>query len=85
MAMERINIHQVKTHLSRLLARVAKGESFVIAKAGTPVAKVVPLDSPEPAARRRIGFMEGEILIPDDFDTMGAEQVEALFAGVKEE
>ena len=77
--MDTINIHEVKTHLSRLLERVTKGESFIIAKAGRPVAKVVPLDTPVAGARKPIGFMEGEILVPDDFNEMGAEAIEQLF------
>jgi len=72
-----VNIHEAKTHLSKLVDRAAKGESFVIAKAGKPMVKVVPVDAP--SVPRRLGFMAGEIAVPDDFDTMGAEQVAALF------
>ncbi len=74
-----VNIHQAKTHLSRLVDQAAKGESFVIAKAGKPVAKVTSLDAPEGAQVRRIGFMAGQISVPDDFDRMGAAQIERLF------
>jgi len=76
-----INIHEAKTHLSRLVDRVVKGEPFVIAKAGKPMVKVVPLDAPAEDEVRRIGFMEGLIEVPDDFDRMGAEEVERLFGG----
>ena len=62
------NIHYAKTHLSRLLERVAKGEAFIIAKAGKPVARIVPLDAPESSENRRFGFMAGQIRVPDDFD-----------------
>jgi prevent-host-death family protein len=80
--METLNVHQAKTHLSRLLARVAmKRESFVIARAGKPVAKVVPLDQPEGGKVRRLGFLAGQIKVPADFDRMGEEQIEALFGG----
>ncbi len=71
------NIHEAKTHFSRLLAQVAAGESVVIAKAGTPVAKLMPVDAPA-GAPKRIGFMAG-LSVPDDFDTMGAGEIEALF------
>ncbi len=74
--MKTVNIHEAKTHLSRLLEGVAQGESFVIAKSGKPVAKVVPiLDKPP----QRIGFMEGQFKVPDDFDRMHAEEIRAMF------
>jgi prevent-host-death family protein len=80
--METVNIHEAKTHLSRLLARiVARHESFVIARAGKPVAKIVPLDAPETGKARRLGFMAGQIEVPDDFDRMGEAEIEALFGG----
>lgn len=72
------NIHEAKTHFSRLLAQVAAGESVVIAKAGTPVAKLTPVDAPL-GAPKRIGFLAGQISVPDDFDRMGAGEIEALF------
>jgi prevent-host-death family protein len=75
--MDIINIHEAKTHLSRLVDDAVHGESFIIAKAGTPLVKVVALDAPEEP--KRIGFLEGEILVPDDFDTMGADEIAALF------
>ena len=72
-----INIHAAKTHLSRLVDQAAEGEPFVIAKAGKPMVKVVRLDAP--AAPQRIGFMRGEIDVPDDFDSMGQADIESLF------
>ena len=72
-----VNIHEAKTQLSKLVDRAVKGEAFVIAKAGKPLVKVSALDAP--AAPRRVGFMEGEILVPDDFDRMGEEEIAALF------
>ncbi|HVY34008.1 MAG TPA: type II toxin-antitoxin system prevent-host-death family antitoxin [Caulobacteraceae bacterium] len=74
-----INIHQAKTHLSRLVDQAAKGEPFVIAKAGKPLAKVTSIDAPEGAQIRRIGFLAGQIMVPDDFDHMGAAEIERLF------
>lgn len=75
--METINIHEAKTQLSRLVARAVSGEPFVIARAGRPLVKVAALDTP--AAPRRLGFLKGEIAVPDDFDRMGEAEIEALF------
>ena len=77
--MRTVNVHEAKTHLSKLLDGIERGESFVIAKAGKPVARVIPIDAPEPRAPRRIGFAEGMYSIPDDFDTMFQEEIEATF------
>ncbi|MCL1962271.1 MAG: type II toxin-antitoxin system prevent-host-death family antitoxin [Desulfovibrionaceae bacterium] len=74
-----INIHEAKTHLSRIVERAARGESFVIAKAGRPMVRVVPLDAPEPAPPKRLGFLAGQVRVPDDFDAMGAAEIEHLF------
>lgn len=81
--MDTINIHEAKTHLSRLVEKAAKGESFIIAKAGKPMVKVVPLDPPEVKPIQRIGFLEGQGTIPDDFDTMFADEIAEMF-GVNE-
>jgi len=77
--MEKINIHEAKTHLSKLVDRAAKGEGFIIAKAGKPLVKVVPIDAPERAAQRKTGFMKGQIQTPDDFNRMGQHEIETLF------
>ena len=77
--MRTVNIHEAKTHLSRLVDAAAKGEPFIIAKAGKPLVKVVPIDTP--AAPRRLGFMRGQFIVPDDFDTMDQEEIEKLFYG----
>ncbi|MGB0127676.1 MAG: type II toxin-antitoxin system prevent-host-death family antitoxin [Rhodocyclaceae bacterium] len=79
--MQTINIHQAKTHLSRLVERAAQGEPFVIAKAGKPLVKVMALNAPEAGQRRRLGFMAGQITVPDDFDRMGEAAIERLFGG----
>ncbi len=75
--MKSVNIHQAKTNLSKLVERAAKGESFIIAKAGKPMVKVVPLDSPSKI--RRIGFLDDQFTVPDDFDSMGRDEIETLF------
>jgi prevent-host-death family protein len=79
--MKTINIHEAKTHLSRLVEQAAKGEPFVIAKAGKPVAKVVALDAPAAGHVQRLGFLAGRISVPDDFDRMGSTEIERLFGG----
>nr|WP_250809263.1 type II toxin-antitoxin system prevent-host-death family antitoxin [Neorhizobium tomejilense] len=82
--MKTVNIHEAKTHLSRLVEEAAKGEAFVIAKAGKPMVKVVPLEEApveEPKKKRRIGFLKGQISVPDDFDTMFAKEIEEMFYG----
>lgn len=75
--MSTVNIHDAKTHLSRLLERVEAGETVIIARAGAPIAKVAPLDTP--AAPRRLGFLSGEFRVPRDFDRMGDEEIATLF------
>jgi len=79
--MATINIHEAKTHLSRLVEQAAKAKPFIIAKAGKPMVKVVPLDDPEVVAKRRFGGLEGKIDVPDDFDTMFEEKIEKMFYG----
>lgn len=80
--MQTVNIHEAKTHLSKLIERAVNGESFIIAKAGKPLVKVTKLDVPEPQANKRLGFMKGQIQIPTDFDKMGKDDIAKLF-GVK--
>ncbi|WP_413438161.1 type II toxin-antitoxin system Phd/YefM family antitoxin [Sulfuriferula sp. GW1] len=79
--MHTVNIHEAKTHLSRLVEEAVKGESFIIAKAGKPLVKVTALDAPTAGQVQRIGFMAGEIVVPDDFDRMGSAEIEQLFGG----
>ena len=75
--MRTVNMREAKTHLSRLVEAAARGEPFVIARAGKPLVKVVALDAPE--ARHRIGFLAGRISVPDDFDRMGATEIRNMF------
>lgn len=76
-----VNMHEAKTQLSKLVDRAVKGEAFVIAKAGTPLVRVTALDAP--AAAQRLGFLAGEIAVPEDFDRMGEDEIAAVF-GVAE-
>jgi len=79
--MKTVNIHEAKTQLSKLLEEVAKGESFIIAKAGKPVAKVTAVNAPVGSQVRRPGFLAGQISVPDDFDDMGRDEIERIFGG----
>lgn len=79
--MKTVNIHEAKTHLSRLIDDASKGKPFIIAKAGKPMVKVVAIDAPAGRQVRRLGFLKGEFLIPDDFDQMGHREIEKLFTG----
>jgi len=72
-----VNIHEAKTHLSKLVDKAAKGEPFVIAKSGKPLVKVTALEAP--SKRERLGFLEGEIAVPDDFNEMGEREIAELF------
>lgn len=72
-----VNIHQAKTHLSKLLERVALGEEVVIAKAGKPVAKLVAIPSEQP--RFKLGSAKGEFVVPDDFNDPLPKEIEDLF------
>jgi prevent-host-death family protein len=79
--MRTVNIHEAKTHLSRLVDQAAKGEPFVIAKAGKPLVKVVALDAPVQKPMRRLGFLQGQFTVPDDFDRIAQEEIIRLFEG----
>lgn len=79
--MQTVNIHEAKTHLSRLIERASKGESFIIAKAGKPMVRVVPIEPEVPYVPQRLGFMRGKMRIPDDFDTMYADEIARMFNG----
>lgn len=81
MKMRIVNMHEARKHLSRLVHEASKGESFIIAKAGKPLVKVIPLDAPSSGERKRIGFLTGQIEVPDDFDEMGRKKIKRLFIG----
>jgi len=77
--MQTVNIHEAKTHLSRLLEQVAGGEEIIIAKAGKAIARLVPLDVPP--KKRQLGLLKGKLNVPDDFDAPLTEDELALFEG----
>ncbi len=72
-----VDIHDAKTHLSKLVNKAVKGEAFVISKAGKPMVKVAALDAHEKP--QRLGFLTGEIAVPADFNSMGESEIPALF------
>ena len=78
--MQTVNIHEAKTHLSRLIAQAGQGEAVVIAKAGKPLVKVIGIQAQNAEPRRRLGFMQGTMLVPADFDRMAGEDIAGLFA-----
>ena len=77
--METVNVHEAKTHFSRLLDRAQEGQEFVIAKAGRPVARLGPLA--RQGRKRRLGLLDGNFRIPDDFNRPLADEVIAAFEG----
>jgi prevent-host-death family protein len=72
-----VNVHEAKTHLSKLLERVAMGEEVVIAKAGKPVAKLVAIE--RRPKRRKLGSAKGQFVMSDDFNAPLPKEIEDLF------
>ena len=80
--MQQVNIHDAKTHLSRLIEQAVRGESFVIAKSGKPMVTVTAY-APPPDPAKRVGFLRNRLEVPEDFDTMGKEEIQAVFEGTE--
>ena len=78
--MQTVNIHEAKTHLSRLIDQARQGEPFIIAKAGKPLVKVSAISPDSSTAMCRLGFMRGQLSVPEDFDRMGGDEIINLFA-----
>ncbi len=74
-----VNLHEAKTHLSRLVDQAARGQEFVIAKAGRPMVRVVPIESPP--AERKLGFLAGQGVITADLKAAFADDIAAMFDG----
>lgn len=75
--MTTVDVDDAKAHLLELIERAVRGETFVIAKAGWPLVKMAALEGPpEP---RRLGFLAGEIAVPEDFDRLGEEEIAVVF------
>lgn len=84
--MKQVNIHDAKTHLSRLVDQAAKGEPFIIAKAGRPLVRVVPLEDADVAKTEkrkpsRLGSLAGRFTVPDDFDRLAEDEIRRMFEG----
>lgn len=75
--LEIVNIHDAKTNLSRLVDQASKGQSFIIARAGKPLVKVIAIQD---APVKRRGMLKGLYTIPDDIDTPFAAEIEAMFS-----
>ncbi|MFM7514189.1 MAG: type II toxin-antitoxin system Phd/YefM family antitoxin [Cyanobium sp.] len=82
--MWQVNMHEAKTHLSRLVDEAAAGSAFVICKAGRPMVRVIPLDDCTNTApqRRRLGLPEWYSQVPDHFDELAFAEIADLFEGV---
>ncbi|GAA1719202.1 type II toxin-antitoxin system prevent-host-death family antitoxin [Isoptericola hypogeus] len=78
--MKTVNVHEAKTHLSKLLAEVEAGGEFTIARAGKPVARVVSVDE-KSKPRRQLGALRGQFTMPDDFDHWAQDEIIAMFEG----
>ena len=79
LAMKQVDIHQAKTELSKLVERAEAGEEIVIARAGKPAAKLVPLTASR--SHRRLGPLDGKFQIPDDFNAPLPDSVVRVFEG----
>ncbi|MEY4353244.1 MAG: hypothetical protein RLZZ609_1485 [Cyanobacteriota bacterium] len=79
--MRQVNLHEAKTHLSRLVAEAVAGEEFVICKAGKPLVRVTRVEEDTLSPRRRLGLLAGQCSVPDDFDAMAAGAIADLFEG----
>jgi prevent-host-death family protein len=77
--METINIHEAKTHLSRLVEKAAAGEPFIIAKAGKPMVQVLAL--PAAPRKRQLGFLKGKVTTPVDFKAFARDEIDEMFFG----
>ena len=76
--METVNIHEAKTHLSRLVERAGAGEEILIAKAGKPIARLMPLHAPSGEVRR-LGLGRERFKMPANFDSLDAEEIRRMF------
>ncbi len=79
--MQTVNLHAAKTHFSRLVDEAAAGAEIVIAKAGKPVAKLVPLSPVQPRPKRKLGALAGQMSVPADFDAPLPDSVLDSFEG----
>lgn len=78
--MKLVSIREAMAYLSKLVAYAARGEPFVVSKAGKPLVKVVALNAPSIGKRDRLGFTPGQMKVPDDLDRMGKAEIGQLFS-----
>jgi prevent-host-death family protein len=78
--MDTVNLYDAKTNLSQLVERASRGEEIVIAKAGRPMARLVPLE--KRTAPRELGFLAGQVTIGPDFDDPLRDEIQAAFDGL---
>ena len=76
--MEHVNINEVRANLSQFVAKAAGGEPFIITRFGKPMAMLSPCAS-DTARVQRVGFLRGRIKVPDNFDTMGRDEIQRAF------
>ncbi|MDE2906575.1 MAG: type II toxin-antitoxin system Phd/YefM family antitoxin [Acidobacteriota bacterium] len=81
--MRTVDMDEAKTHLSSLVDAAAKGNPFIITRAGKPVVIVISVETQVSEEARRLGFLAGRISVPEDFDRMGSAGIEARFEGGK--
>jgi prevent-host-death family protein len=82
--MEITNIHEAKTHLSRLIERVAAGEEIILGKAGKPIARLVPFRQAGAHPKRKAGAWKGKVRISTDFDKPDTELEALIYGGTLE-
>ena len=78
--MKTVNMHEAKTQFSKLVDEAVNGSPFVVAKAGKPMVLVTKVDVPQ---KKLLGFLEGQGTVPDDFNTMFADEIAAMFEGTE--
>lgn len=76
-----VNMHEAKTHLSRLVERAVEGETVIIAKAGKPLVKLVPVDQPVVDTSKRFNNLRGQLTIPEDLKGFMKDEIEEMFYG----
>jgi prevent-host-death family protein len=79
--MQTVNMHEAKTQLSKLVARASAGEAIIVAKGGKPAARLGPIEDVVGPKKRKLGWLEGQIDVPDDIKTPFRNEIEDMFCG----
>lgn len=77
--MHTVDIEEAKINLSKLVDAAVDGEPFIITRSGKPAVKIMAVDSLESGTVQRLGFLDGNISVPEDLDRMGSAEIETLF------